>query len=181
MINRQVKEWLDKIQLPVGERVLCARMLESFLHSPQGVRKYYSKKYFNNMLREYAMENKYGVFEGSSTSGKYMVFHSDGSELMSGRPIKKITAERLVMDTCDEFFKWMNNVPSGDRIRPKVLRKQFINEALMGRMYYEAIGRISIPVTSQLFGKWLLSLNYFRHGRPAVEGRDSQGKWLILI
>jgi hypothetical protein len=180
MINRQVKEWLDKIQLPVGERVLCARMLESFLDSPKGVRKFYSKQQFNNMMREYAHDNGYSVFEGNSTSGKYMVFHVDG-EMSSGAPIKKITADRLVMDTCDEFYVWMKNIPSGERVRPKVLKKLFVNEALRGRMYYEVSGRRSLPVTSQLFGKWLLSLNYFRHGRPAVEGRDSQGKWLILI
>ena len=179
MINRQMKEWLDKIELPVGERVLTAGLLASFLASPQGARKDYSKQHFNNMLREYAIELGYQVKEANSTSGKYMVFSKDGQG--EALPLSKISVERFVHETNDLFLEWSGCVPGGERIRPKKLKVKFVEDKLDGYLYYkDNIGR-SRMMTPQLFSKWLERLNYFRNGRAPVEGRDGQGKWLILI
>lgn len=180
MVNRQVKEWLDKVQLPVGERVLTARLLESFLASPLGARKDYSKVVFNNMLREYASDLDLVVLESNSTNGKYMVFKNKG-EKGDSTPLRKISADRLVHDTCELFFKWIANVPTGEKIRPRFLKNQFVNEVLNGRMYYDdGFGRL-LALTPQVFAKWLVRLSFYRSGRAPVEGRDGLGKWYILI
>jgi hypothetical protein len=179
MINRQMKEWLDKIELPVGERVLTAGLLASFLASPLGARKEYSKQHFNNMLREYASELGYTIKEANSTVGKYMVFSKDGED--EAKPLRKISVERLIHDTNDLFFEWSACVPGGERIRPKKLKVKFVDEKLGGYLYYKDNKGRSCFMTPQLFGKWLERLNHFRNGRAPIEGRDGQGKWLILI
>lgn len=179
MINRQMKEWLDKVQLPVGERVLTGRLRESFLASPLGAKKDYSKQQFNNMLKEYAKDMGYGISQGASYMGKYFVFNSD-------KDVKSthISMERLVHDTCGSFFDWAvaeKMVEYGERLSPKILMAKFVNEKLGGYLYYaDNNGRTSL-LTPQLFCKWLVRLNYYVNGRGPVEGRNGQGKWLVLI
>lgn len=179
MINRQVKEWLDKVQLPVGERVLTKRLLDSFLASPLGSRKDYSRQYFNSMLKQYANDLGWSVTDGCSYMGKYMVFN--GERLVES---KHISADRLIHDTCGDFYDWAvagKKVEYGDRVRPKELMKRFIDEQLDGYDFYTNNSKKTIQLTTQEFGKWLVRLNYFTNGRPPVEGRNGQGKWLILI
>lgn len=179
MINRQMKEWLDKLDLPLGERILTASLLASFLNSPLGLRKDYSRQHFNNMLREYAKDKGYQIKESNSTFGKYMVFSLDG--VSGSEPLKKITTERLIHDTSLEFFEWSNNIPSGERVRAKVLKSKFADDKLGGLPYYNHGSSKNYYLTPQLFYKWLSKLNYYRNGRAPIEGRDSQGRWLILI
>jgi hypothetical protein len=179
MINRQMKEWLDKIELPLGERVLTAKLLDSFLSSPLGAKKDYSKQHFNNMLREYVAERGYQIKELNSTFGKYMVFSKDGVD--ESLPLKKISPERLVLETSDMFFEWAENIPSGERIRAKKIKAKFADDKLGGYLYYTNGSGKNYYLTPQLFYKWLVKLNYYRNGRAPIEGRDSQGRWLILI
>lgn len=179
MINRQVKEWLDKVQLPVGERVLTGRLLDSFLASPLGSRKDYSKQYFNKMLKQYAEDLGWSVTDGCSCMGKYMVFN--GERLVES---KHISAERLIHDTCGDFYDWAvtrKNVEYGDRLSPKVLMERFIAEQLDGYNFYTTNSKKTMQLTAQVFGKWLVRLNYFTNGRGPVEGRNGKGRWLILI
>lgn len=174
-----MKEWLDKLELPLGERVLTASLLSSFLNSPLGLRKDYSKQHFNKMLREYAKDKGYQIKEMNSTFGKYMVFYN--GDMDESSPLKKISVERFIHETSVDFFEWSQNIPSGERIRAKKVKNKFADEKLDGLHYYTAANKRNYYLTAQLFYKWLTKLNYFRNGRPPAEGRDSQGKWLILI
>lgn len=179
MINRQVKEWLDKVQLPVGERVLTKRLLDSFLASPLGGRKDYSKQHFNKMLKQYAQDLSWSVTDGCSCVGKYMVFNGD--RLVDS---KHISAERLIHDTCVDFYDWAvlgKSVEYGDRLSPKVLMDGFIAKQLGGCNFYTTNSKKTMQLTTQEFGKWLVRLNYFTNGRSPVEGRNGKGRWLILI
>lgn len=174
-----MKEWLDKLELPLGERVLTATLLSSFLNSPLGSKKDYSKQHFNNMLREYAKQKGYQIQESNSTFGKYMVFTTDGVD--ESLPLKKMSTERLIHETSLAFFEWANNIPSGERIRAKKFKTKFADEKLNGIPYFSIGNNKSYYLTPQLFYKWLNKLNYHRNGRAPIEGRDSQGRWLILI
>lgn len=174
-----MKEWLDRLELPVGERVLTASLLASFLSSPWGSKKDYSKQHFNNMLREYAKDKGYQIKEMNSTFGKYMVFYLN--DLEETNPLKKISVERLIHETSLSFFEWANNVPCGEKIRAKKYKTKFANEKLGGLPYYTGANGRNYYLTAHLFHRWLNKLNYYRNGRAPVEGRDSQGRWLILI
>lgn len=174
-----MKEWLDKVQLPMGERVLTGRLRESFLASPLGSRKDYSKQHFNNMLKEYAKDMGYNISDGSSYMGKYFIFGSDKIVTSS-----HITMERLIHDTCGDFFDWAivdKTIEYGDRIIPKLMMDKFVNDKLGGYLYYADKSNKTLLLTPQLFCKWMVRLNYYVNGRGPIEGRNGQGKWLILI
>jgi hypothetical protein len=90
---------------------------------------------------------------------------------------------QLSAETCHEFIEWCGLVDNQDRnISLESNIKLYKNE-----LYYNFIEeypdygpKAKMTISRTKFYKWLVSYAMFKEGIPPEEGRDMNGRWIII-
>jgi hypothetical protein len=90
---------------------------------------------------------------------------------------------QLSAETCHDFIEWCGLIDGQDtyrhleserRLYKQDLYQDFINE------YPDYGPKAKMTISRTRFYKWLISYGIFKEGIMPEEGRDQQGRWIII-
>jgi hypothetical protein len=94
-----------------------------------------------------------------------------------------LQVRQLSAETCHDFIEWCgltensqpnNMLHSGIRLYKNDLYYEFINE------YPDYGPKAKMTISRTRFYKWLISFAMYKEGVMPEEGRDQQGRWIII-
>jgi len=95
-----------------------------------------------------------------------------------------LNIRQLSAETCHDFIEWCGLLnPSGEKTCPLTLG----NRLYKNDLYYEFIGeypdygpKSRMTISRTKFYRWLISYSMFKVGAMPEEGRDMNGRWIII-
>jgi hypothetical protein len=103
------------------------------------------------------------------------------SGLIKTNPVN-LNIRKLSAETCHEFIEWCGlignnsnyNIVTGKRLYKNDLYYNFCDE------YPDYGPKSKMTISRTKFYKWLIAYALFKEGVMPEEGRDQQGRWIII-
>jgi hypothetical protein len=168
--NKFIK-WRDSTNLPIGSKIRGLLIYKNFIASCDGSFYKLPKGVFYSWVRD----NVEGIKEGKDARGIWFII---GDQIDT----ESINSFDFINKTCSHFSDWFEKNYEGfmhNKLSTTELRTQFLNDACNGGDSIEKIDR-NVYLTKQMFNKWLV-LGANRFNRQFIIGRDSHGKWIIIM
>jgi hypothetical protein len=168
-------QWVSQAYIPDGTRFPGLFVYNSFIRYCDGRFKKLPRKVFYGWFRSQFGGN---IEEGKDGKGLWFLVGAKHDI-----PENKISEFEFRENTCAEFVRWFNDTHPSimyERMHANSLRDDFFSiYAPNGYVYIAGKGMF---ITKQRFNSWMrIGCKYVKSIKGMVEGRDTQGKWLILI
>jgi hypothetical protein len=171
VVSSKFIKWRDNVYLPVGSKIRGLVIYKNFLSNCDGRFQKLPKSIFYSWVRDHID----GVKEGKDDRGIWFMI---GDE----RESNTISHFVFLNATSIEFANWFSKAYDEwlhSKISSSELRQRFFNEATSGRESV-VVNNKNIHLSKQMFNKWL-ELGAKRFNLQILTGRDSVGKWIIMM